>query len=84
MIFVYLGMAALLAMNFFEWDSSWNWLRWTFVAVLGAYGLYRGYRQFKGIDYYHIGPREDSTPQRDTRIDDLIQKVREEDEKKNS
>ena len=54
MIVVYLGMAYLLAVNFFDWDNTsvWRTLRWAMAAVFAIYGCYRCYRQITGIDYY--------------------------------
>ncbi len=54
MICVYLGMAYLLAINFFDWTNSRGWtiVRWAMAVVFAAYGFYRCYRQIKGIDYY--------------------------------
>ena len=54
MVVVYLGMALLLAINFFDWDSTGVWLvaRWAMVVVFAAYGCYRCYRQVTGVDYY--------------------------------
>ncbi len=54
MICVYLGMAYLLATNFFDWNHTavWDTVRWVLAVVFGAYGFYRCYRQVKGIDYY--------------------------------
>ena len=54
MIVVYLGMAYLLAINYFNYDdtSLWKTLRWAMAAILAVYGLYRCYRQVTGIDYY--------------------------------
>ncbi|MBQ6080342.1 MAG: hypothetical protein IJK93_08705 [Muribaculaceae bacterium] len=59
MVLVYLGMAALLAINFFDWTLSplWNTVRWFFVIVFAAYGVYRGYREIKGEHTY--GMRRD-------------------------
>lgn len=59
MVLVYMGMAVLLAINFFEWTLSplWNAVRWFFVIVFAAYGLYRGYREIKGEHTY--GMRRD-------------------------
>lgn len=51
MIIVYIGMGALFFINFFGWGSSWSWVRWAIGSLLVAYGLWRGYRQFTGIDY---------------------------------
>lgn len=56
MVLVYLGMAALLVMNFFNWDNNGIWLyaRYFMAAVFGLYGIYRFYRQVKGTDYYRL------------------------------
>ena len=50
MIIVYIGMGVLFFINFFGFSSSWNWLRWIGGVVFTLYGIWRGYRQFKGID----------------------------------
>lgn len=54
MICVYLGMAVLMAINFFEWSATplWTLVRWVMAAIFATYGIYRGYRQFAGVDYY--------------------------------
>ena len=54
MVFVYLGMAVLMALNVFDWSSTplWTAVRWLFAIILGAYGLYRGYRELKGEHTY--------------------------------
>ena len=54
MIAVYLGMAYLLAIDYFDMPGTtvWRVMRWTMVVVLALYGCYRCYRQVKGIDYY--------------------------------
>ena len=54
MVLVYLGMAFLLAINYFDWNLTplWNAVRWFFVAVFTAYGIYRGYREVKGEHTY--------------------------------
>lgn len=51
MIIIYVGMGVLLLCNYFKWmDNGWEWLRWTGGILFIVYGLWRGYRQFKGID----------------------------------
>ncbi len=51
MILIYIGMGVLLFCNFFGWDTApWSTLRWVFGGVLVLYGVWRAYRQFKGID----------------------------------
>lgn len=60
MICVYLGMAYLLYINFFEWTSEpWLTLRYIFAGILALYGIYRCYRQIKGIDYYRLRDLEE-------------------------
>lgn len=49
MVFFYLGVAVLLAKNFFGFPK---YLSWFFAVVIGAYGLYRGYRELKGEHTY--------------------------------
>ncbi|MDE7408364.1 MAG: hypothetical protein K2M76_08080 [Muribaculaceae bacterium] len=51
MIIVYVGMGILLLCGFFGWESGdWAWLRWTGGVLFILYGIWRAYRQFKGID----------------------------------
>lgn len=51
MIVIYVGMGILLLINFFQWESGpWEWLRWVGGILLIVYGVWRGYRQFSGID----------------------------------
>lgn len=55
MILIYLGMAYLLFINFFDWNTEpWLSLRYIFAAILAIYGVYRCYRQVKGTDYYRL------------------------------
>lgn len=83
MVIVYLGMAYLLSVNFFDWDNTplWRTLRWALAVIFGLYGLWRGYRQFAGLDYYRLSESQtqDDEP---NRIDELIKNV-EKDEKNN-
>lgn len=67
MVLVYLGMAVLLAINFFDWSLSplWNAVRWFFAIILAAYGLYRGYREINGSHTY--GMRRDDDQDNDER-----------------
>lgn len=67
MVFVYLGMAALMAVNYFDWSNTvlWKSIRWFFAAVFAAYGLYRGYRELKGEHTYGMRRYDDQeTPRR--------------------
>ncbi|QCD35783.1 hypothetical protein [Muribaculum gordoncarteri] len=51
MIIIYVGMGILLLINYFNWmDNGWQWLRWVGGCLFIVYGLWRAYRQFKGID----------------------------------
>ncbi len=50
MILIYVGMGVLLLINFFGWESDWAWTRYIVGVVLIIYGIWRGYRQYKGID----------------------------------
>jgi len=61
MVFVYMGMAALLAVNYFEWSQTplWNGVRWFFVVLFAAYGIYRGYREVKGEHTYGMRRYDD-------------------------
>ncbi len=44
-------MGILLLINYFSWmDNGWQWLRWVGGCLFIVYGLWRAYRQFKGID----------------------------------
>ncbi len=49
MIIVYVGMGVLLLINFFGWGGDWAWTRYVVGVVLVIYGLWRAYRQVKGI-----------------------------------
>lgn len=51
MIIVYVGMGVLLLINFFDWGPGiLQWLRWIGGILFVVYGIWRAYRQFKGID----------------------------------
>lgn len=50
MILVYIGMGVLLFMNFFRFDESFTWVRYVGGVLFILYGIWRGYRQAKGID----------------------------------
>ena len=81
MICVYLGMAALMVVNFFQWSSALTWFRWPLATVFALYGIYRCYRQVKGIDYYRVRKSDaDASPENDNRVDELIKKVQNENE----
>lgn len=61
MVLVYLGMAVLLAINFFNWSETryTTWMRYGLAVVFAAYGIYRGYRQASGQDYYRVRDLEE-------------------------
>lgn len=48
MILIYVGMGVLCFLDYF--DFKWQWLRWTGGVLFVAYGFWRAYRQFAGID----------------------------------
>lgn len=51
MILVYIGMGVLFLCGYFSWlTGNWAWLRWAGGLMFIAYGIWRAYRQFKGID----------------------------------
>lgn len=50
MIIVYVGMGILFLINFFQWQASFSWVRWIGGALFIVYGIWRGIRQFWGID----------------------------------
>ena len=52
MIVIYIGMGILLFCGFFDnlFYGSWSWVKWAGGAMLIVYGIWRGYRQFAGID----------------------------------
>ena len=66
MVFVYLGMAVLMALNVFDWSSTplWTTVRWLFAIVLGAYGLYRGYRELKGEHTYGMRIQDEDSDEK--------------------
>lgn len=50
MIIVYVGMGVLLLINFFNWGGDWAWTRYVVGIMLIIYGIYRAWRQIKGVD----------------------------------
>lgn len=50
MIIVYVGMGVLLLINYFGWGGDWAWTRYVVGIMLIIYGIYRAWRQYKGID----------------------------------
>lgn len=52
MIVIYVGVGVLLLINFFNWVDvgAWQVLRWVAGILLILYGIWRAYRQFRGVD----------------------------------
>lgn len=50
MIIVYVGMGIALLCNAFNWQADWAWTRYIVGVMLVIYGIWRAYRQIKGID----------------------------------
>lgn len=51
MIVIYVGVGILFFCGYFDiLFPTWTWIRWVGGALFTAYGLWRAYRQFKGID----------------------------------
>jgi FtsH-binding integral membrane protein len=63
MVLVYLGMAVMMAVNFFDWSNAplWRAVRWLFAIMFAAYGIYRGYREIKGEHTYGMRRYDDET-----------------------
>lgn len=59
MIVIYVGMGVLLMINFFDFSEQWAWVRWTLGGLFIIYGIWRAYRQIKGIDYTAGSNRSD-------------------------
>ena len=83
MVLIYLGMAVLLAINFFNWSLSplWNAARWFFAIILAAYGLYRGYREINGTHTY--GMRRDDDLDEEDRYMTYADRLKKMEEKEN-
>ena len=86
MVLVYLGMAFLLAINYFDWYLTplWNAVRWFFVAVFAAYGIYRGYREVKGEHTYGMRTYDNDDDEGYTTYSDRLNQMKNknDDEKK--
>lgn len=59
MILVYLTMAVLIWINFFGFTGIWFEMRYVVSIILALYGIYRCYRQVKGLDYYRLNDFEE-------------------------
>ena len=80
MVLFYLGMAVLLALNFFGLPK---YLSWFFAVAFAAYGIYRGYREVKGEHTYGMRTYDNDEEEYTTYADRLNQmKNKNDDEKK--
>lgn len=77
MICLYFAMAYLMLINFFNWGSGLDWFRYLLAGVFAVYGVYRAYRQVKGIDYYRL-KADEQVEEKPNRIDDFIKQQRNE------
>ncbi|MCM1110535.1 MAG: hypothetical protein NC336_04955 [Clostridium sp.] len=61
MIIVYIGVGVLFFIGFFDpLFGEWPWVKWVCGSILVVYGIWRGYRQFAGLDpEYGPGYRRD-------------------------
>lgn len=51
MIIVYIGVGAMFMLGVFDpLFGGWPWFKWVVGGLLIAYGIWRGYRQFAGLD----------------------------------
>lgn len=51
MILIYVGVGILFFIGFFDiLFPTWTWVRWVGGCLFTLYGIWRAYRQFKGID----------------------------------
>lgn len=51
MVVIYVGVGILLLINWFRWDDpKFDWVRYVGGCLFIAYGIWRAYRQIKGID----------------------------------
>ena len=84
MVLVYLGMAVLIAFNIFDWSTTpaWTAIRWFFVVVFAAYGIYRGYRELTGEHTYGMRKYDDQeSGSRYGTYNDLIKQNKNDDKK---
>ena len=79
MVLFYLGVAVLLAKNFFGLP---RYLSWFFAVVFAAYGLYRGYRELKGEHTYGMKVDEEEEEKEKDDIADLYNRLKENEKNK--
>ena len=70
-------MAYLMLINFFKWGDGLDWFRYLLAGVFAVYGIYRAYRQVKGLDYYRLQSVEEEEEE-PNRIDEFIKQQRNE------
>ena len=70
MVLIYLGVAWLMAINYFGFP---RYLSWFFAVMFGLYGLYRGYREVTGEHTYGMRRRDDEEPEYQSYSDRLKQ-----------
>lgn len=46
MVIIYVGMGILMLINFFDFRSDWDVMRYVMGAVFIIYGFFRAYREF--------------------------------------
>jgi hypothetical protein len=85
MVFVYLGMAVLMAINFFNFLNTplWTAARWFFAVMLALYGFYRLYREIKGEHTYGMRVYDEDDSEYSTYADELKKTIIDNNEKKN-
>lgn len=77
MICLYFAMAYLMLINFFKWGGGLAWFRYLLAGVFAVYGIYRAYRQVKGLDYYRLNSvTEEEIKQEPDRIEEFIKQQR--------
>ena len=83
MVLVYLGMAVLMAINFFDWSetSLWKTVRWLFAGLFAVYGIYRGYREIKGEHSYGMRYDEEDADSQYTTYVKSVDQTKNNDEK---
>ena len=77
MVLVYLGMAWLMAINYFGFPK---YLSWFFAVMFGLYGIYRGYREVTGEHSYGMRRRDDEEEEYSSyndRLKDMEEKINE-------
>ena len=74
MVLFYLGVAVMLALNYFGLPK---YLSWFFAVVFGAYGIYRGYREIKGEHTYGMRRYDDDDEEQYMSYADRLKKMEE-------